>query len=94
MPPGLYLVIQSGVCIKKFCINCSVSPKVLTNNYTCTYYDCWLAIAFKNAYQGVLDQLQLFAVYKPQSHEGAVRSKTKQKSIGDHHSFHAQIVDP
>ena len=68
-------IIQSGGCINKFCMNCSVSRRVLTNNY----YDCWLAIVFKNAYQGVLDQLQLFSVYKLRPNEGAVRSKTEQK---------------
>ena len=46
---------------------------------------------FENAYrEGSLDQHQLFAVYKPRQHEGAVRSKSK--NVGDHHSFHAQIV--
>ena len=88
-PARSVFVIQSEVCIKKFYINRSVSQKVVTYNKC---YDCWLAIHFKNAYQGVLD---LFAVYKPQPSQRSCQEQdqTKKRDIGDHHSFHAQIVD-
>ena len=80
-PPILYL----GVCIKKFCMKCSVSQEVLTNNY----YNWWLAIDFKNAYQRCLWRPTAFRCVQTSTSR---RSLTKDN--GDHHSFHAEIADP